>query len=126
MNTATSTEPFKVCPVCGHVWPTRDTFLSDPDLVVKGYQANFDSLNDGLFIFLHSKPDCETGLALEVRAFIQLYKGPVFHERMTGRPACPGYCLHEKELRPCYNLCECAGNRLLLQLIRGWPKEKRS
>lgn len=123
MSAFASGEPFKSCTLCGRTWASRNAFLSDPMLVVKGYQADFESLENGLFIFLHARKNCETGLAMDVRSFMDLYNGPAFSERMTGTDVCPGYCLNEDEMRPCVNACECAPIRSILQIVREWPKE---
>ncbi len=38
---------FKVCPMCHANWETREVFLSDPDVVLVGYQALFEDLQAG-------------------------------------------------------------------------------
>lgn len=112
-------EPFKLCTCCGVVWPTRDDFLSDPEVELIGYQAHFTELKAGLLLFNHS---CHTTLAIEVEEVLDLYKGPVFRERATGGPNCLGYCQHRSELRPCPVQCECAFVREILQVVRQWEK----
>ena len=113
--------PFKRCTFCGTVWRTRDDFLSDPDVVLIGYQAHFEDLKAGLLLFNHS---CHTTLAIKVECFQDLYNGPIFRQRAMGGPDCLGYCLRRSELRPCPVHCECAYVREILQTVRNWSKRK--
>jgi len=118
-------ECFKQCNVCGFVWPTRNSMLSDANMHIVGYQVNFIELLAGLFLFNHS---CGGTLAFEASWFEDLYDGPVFAEPLTGTDECPEYCLLKEELRPCPALCECAFVREIIQIIKNWPKaeEQRS
>jgi hypothetical protein len=61
-------------------------------------------------------------LAIRAGAFEDLYNGPVFKKRVTGSEECPEYCLHEDELLPCPNQCECAYVREVIQIVKNWPK----
>jgi hypothetical protein len=125
MDKEQNKEPFKVCSLCGHVWPSRGDFLSDPDIVLDGYQADFDVLLEGFFIFIHDLPACRTALAVDVGPLRDLYEGQVFPERKTDTVDCPRFCFDPQEVSSCPNACECAHVRELLQIIREWPKEKR-
>ena len=49
--------------------------------------------------------------------FMDMYDGPVFDEKLTGKPECPGYCLNKSELRRCPAKCECAFIREILEKI---------
>jgi hypothetical protein len=112
--------PFKTCSCCGRVWATRAAFMADPATVPIGYQAFFEELELGLFLFNHAA--CGTTMALQAGVFADLREGPVFVERLTGSGPCEGYCLQRNELRPCPNHCECAWVRDVLQTVRRWPK----
>lgn len=112
---------FKKCTLCGYRWQSRSDFLEDPSTVMIGYQVNFEHLNLGLLLFNHL--ECGTTLGIPAGNFKDLYNGPVYSERMTGTEACPEYCLHENQLRPCPNQCECAYVREILQTIQRWPKK---
>ncbi|MFO7748984.1 MAG: hypothetical protein R6V54_02700 [Desulfobacteraceae bacterium] len=116
---------FKRCNNCGTEWKTRKAFLNDKDLVITGYQAHFEELTLGLFLFNHN---CKTTLAIAAGEFQDLYRGPVFAERLTDSDQCPGYCLDQDELEPCPNHCECAYIREIIQLIknRTWTTERCS
>lgn len=105
---------FKKCPGCGHEWKKREDLLKDKDLKLNGYEANFDSLHLGLFVFRHN---CGSTFSLNVEGFGDLYKGPVYSERKTGSPECFGYCKKKDELKLCPAKCECAWVRELIQVI---------
>lgn len=73
---------YKECPVCGHMWCSRDELLEDPDIELVGYQASLRMLSEGLFLFNHL---CKGAtLALPAGDFSDLYNGPIFKERLTG------------------------------------------
>jgi len=115
-------EGFKRCSVCGFLWPTRASLLSDVNVQIIGYRAHFEQLLTGLFLFNHS---CGNTIALEASHFQDLYEGPVFAEPLTGSDACPGYCLYENELLPCPAECECAYVREIIQVVKNWPEAER-
>ena len=110
---------FKKCPNCGFEWSSRRDFLDDPTLEIIGYQANFEELAAGIFLFNHS---CHGTLAIPSGRFEDLYQGPIFARRAEDSEECPGYCLQEEELEPCPVECECAYVREIIQTIRHWPK----
>ena len=110
---------FKRCTSCSTAWRTREAFLSDPDVELVGYQAQFEDLKAGLLLFNHV---CQTTLAIEAVCFRDLYSGPVFLEHAANRDGCPRYCQHEGDLRPCPVHCECAYVREILQIVRNWKK----
>jgi hypothetical protein len=114
---------FKKCNNCGFEWLTRDQWLQDPDLKLIGYQVNYKSLKMGILLFNHT---CRTTLALQALDFEDLYTGQIFIDRATDGDGCPGYCLHQHDLRPCPSKCECAYIRHILQLIRNWPKDRNN
>jgi hypothetical protein len=107
---------FKICPHCGKMWLNRAEFLEDLGLEVIGYQADFEAIECGLFLFNHH--DCKTTLAVPAGKFKDLHNAPFFSERKTGSEACPGYCLNQHELEPCPAECACAWVRDVLQTIR--------
>jgi hypothetical protein len=117
LKTAT---PFKKCTSCGHLWQLRQDFLDDPATVMVGYQVNFDQLQLGLILFNHLK--CGTTLAIPAGEFKDLYNGPIYSGRLTGTEQCHEHCLHENDLEPCPEKCECAYVRDILQIVRRWPK----
>ena len=111
---------FKKCPDCGQEWQTREDFLFDKEIVIKGYQANFENLKLRLFLFDHLK--CMTTMAIKAGEFRDVYDGPVFQKRMTSTSECPGYCLRSQELSRCQVECECAWVREVLNIIVHWQK----
>jgi len=44
---------FKRCSMCTEKWHSRNDFLSDSDLTFRGYTANLDNLELGIFLFDH-------------------------------------------------------------------------
>jgi|MTBAKMStandDraft_1061839.scaffolds.fasta_scaffold02877_5 hypothetical protein len=112
--------PYKQCKRCRKTWRDSSEFLSDPELRFHAYQASFEELETGLFLFEHS---CKTTLSIQAGEFSHLYQGPVFKERATGTEECPGFCGKAGNLEPCTVECECAYIREVMQIIRYWPKD---
>ena len=110
--------PFKTCPHCFQIWPTRDDFISDSQLELNGYKADFEKLEYGLFFFTHQKSGCHSTMAIEVVDFKDLYSGEIYTERKTGSEECPRYCLDKEQLDRCDAICECAFVREIIQIIR--------
>jgi len=94
---------------------TRQEFISDQNIEIIGYQANFRKLRAGLLYFNHS---CKSTLAISADLFADLYTGPIFEERKTGIDSCPGHCLHKKALDHCPAECECAYVREIIQILK--------
>lgn len=113
---------FKQCTKCARQWQNQEEFLADPDLSLLGLQVCFDDLLEGLILFNHS---CKTTFSVEVSRFENLYQGPVYQERLSGGEHCAGYCLNERELKPCPAKCSCAFVREILQKIKHFPKGTR-
>ena len=113
---------FKKCS-CGHGWDSRDEFMADPLIEVVGYQVDFEDLKEGLFLFNHLNSSCRTTISVSAKHFFDLYKGPIFPDRLVGGANCPGYCLRRGELRPCPAKCECAFVREILKTVSEWPKK---
>jgi len=106
---------FKICPNCGTDWETRSDFIYDPEIEIIGYQVHFNDLEKGFFLFNHS---CKGTMSIQVDAFSDMYRGPIFQERLTGTDQCSGYCLHESNLKPCPEKCECSYVREIIQLLK--------
>lgn len=114
---------FKSCSCCGEEWCSQDSFVSDHDLRLDGYMADFECLELGLLLFTHMEDDCRSTLALHVEDFMNLYDGPVYPDRKTGGPDCPGYCRDRTNLERCNARCECAYVRELIQLLKSKNSE---
>ena len=112
---------FHKCSCCDYIWQSLDSFLNDDSKELIGYQVNFKELQLGWFLFNHS---CGTTFAVQVKHFLQLYDGPVFKERLTGKEQCSTYCLNKNELRSCPAKCECAYVREIMQIIKSYNKQK--
>ncbi len=116
-----SNQIFKECPLCSRIWVFREDFLKDPSIKLKGYKADFENLEMGLFFFNHNSKLCKTTLTIETGQFIDLYHGRIYPDRKTGEDECQGYCLHINELKQCPLNCECAYIREIIQLIGNDP-----
>ena len=110
---------FKHCKPCRFKWGDLNDFLGDPEIEIIGYQANFDNLSAGTFLFNHS---CGATLAIHVRDFNDLHQGPIFKERAFRSDECPEYCLYQDQLDKCLARCECAFVRNIIDIIKKWPK----
>ena len=111
---------FKNCNVCCVTWKDRDSFLSDPDLEIIGYEINFLYVFDGLFLFNHL---CGTTLSVKVSIFEDLYDGPKYKKILTKSKKCPDHCLDQNELSPCSEECKYAYTREIIQVIKNRRKE---
>lgn len=112
---------FRTC-TCGKTWSSRDEFLSDPKIKIIGYQVNFEHLKEGFFLFNHMEKDCLTTMGLPAGLFLDLYRGAIFQDRLTGSFQCAGQCLHERDLSPCPEKCECAFVREVVDMVVHWKK----
>ena len=108
---------FKRCPMCGKLWPDRDSFLDDPTLELNGYAADFDMLEEGLFYFTHEVPSCRSTLVLLAGLFFDLYSGERFGKGRRDGDDCSGFCLEQKNLERCAAFCEFAFVREVIQII---------
>ncbi len=115
---------FKKCTFCSYQWQTRNDFLEDASTDLIGYQVNFDNLILGFFLFNHLT--CGTTMGIAAGLFSDLHEGPVYKERLTETEQCPEYCLHENQLEPCPQKCECAYVREIIQTVRQWPKSGKN
>ncbi len=113
---------FKTCSQCKKEWISREDFLGDPEVVAIGYQANFEWLKSGFFLFNHTRKNCRTTVSVPAEVFFDLFEGPLFERKTVSPPACPGYCLHKEEMRSCPTQCECNFVRDILQTIIKWAK----
>lgn len=122
MNPSPETSPaiFKRCNCCLHLWPLRGDLLADPQVEIIGYQADFESLGHGLFLFNHLL--CGTTMAIQTQTMIDLYHGPIHQGQLANTPQCAGLCLKRENLQACPAACACAHFREIIQIIKHWPK----
>lgn len=109
--------------MCQTRWPDRENFLADPALDMIGYQADIESLENGLFLFNHLAENCKSTIAVRVHQFRDLYAGPVHQKCLIGTEDCEGMCLHRENLQPCQAECECRYVRDLVQIVKNWKKK---
>ncbi len=107
-------DSFKVCSNCTARWLCRNDFLTDANVTLTGYLANFNNPENGHFEFEHQ---CGAKILLNVSDLSDLYGGPILEGCKTGSEECPGLCLHRNDLSPCPVACECAYVREILQLF---------
>ena len=96
-------------------------FLEDAKIRIIGYQPSFKDFAKGYIFFLCQ---CDTTLGLKIHEFDNLYKGPLYTERLTGTEGCPGHCLDKVENLEDYP-AGCSGSyvRNILQIIKKWDKK---
>ena len=95
-----------------------DNFVSDCEIELNGYKADFEKLEYGIFFFTHHKKECFSTMAIEAGNFFSLYDGPIHTERKTGTEECPSYCKDINQLNRCDAFCECAFVREVINIIR--------
>lgn len=117
-----SEQIFTECPNCHETWSTQEEFITDEQLEITGYEADFDGLERGRFLFTHRRQSCQSTLTVRVMDFVNLYRGEIFPERKTKSSQCPLYCIDSTQLNRCTVVCECAYVREIIQMI----KEKRT
>ncbi len=111
---------FKKCPMCEHIWADRIELMSDPNVIITGYMANFEVLDLGIFVFNHTT--CNGTFSVKGKYFMDLYEGEIYDSCKIGSDECLGYCLDHNVLKPCSAECECAYVREVIQIIKQWPK----
>ena len=121
MKSDSDKKHFKECPNCNHSWLSRDKFLSDPAIRLVGYQAHFQDLDGGLFLFNHLS--CKSTISVNSGEFRDLYNGPVYSKNMMGDEKCPEYCLFKFKLEPCPEECEGVFVREIIQIVKDWKKD---
>ena len=114
---------FLQCSSCQKIWDTREDFLSDPFVKIKGYQVHFKKLTAGFFLFNHEKEDCRTTISVGVEKFYDMYQGPLFEEKQTKDIECVGNCLRPNEMNSCPNRCECVFVRAMMKTLASYSKK---
>lgn len=110
--------PIKTCAMCSTDWPDLESFVTDPQLQIVGYQARFDRPNEGIVLVTHMRPGCRTTLGITVEQLRTLYSGPEHTRRMTGAAECKGLCLENGCLEDCEAPCQMAWVRRIIQFMR--------
>ena len=118
-----ATNMFKKCTSCGHIWENREDFLADPDIKIIGYEASFEHIKHGLFLFNHV---CKTTLAIEVINFDDLYTGPVYDMSLAGTDECSDFCHDMNKLEACSAQCKYVYVREIIQIIKNWSNTEQN
>jgi len=115
---------FKLCPCCNKLWASQIQFISDVNLEIIGYKADFEKLEYGMFFFNHKASECNSTLTINAGQFFNLYEGPVYKERLAGTKQCSGLCINKDNLDQCNNQCECAFVREVINIIKKQHEKK--
>ena len=107
---------FKICPKCSSKWMTVQEFLSDINIELAGYQANFEHAQLGLFLFNHRKASCHTTIVVRASFFQEYFERQVSFDgfRIEG-PNCPKHCEHENVFLKCSKV-SCSGHSVRVML----------
>ena len=109
---------FKSCPMCKKDWSSRNCFMDDPEVNFNGYQANFGTVEHGLFFFTHENERCGSTMALKAELFLSLFNGERYKDNKQLSDECPEKCLDWQELSRCPAHCEFAFVREVSQIIK--------
>lgn len=118
---------FKVCPKCGRRWASRTELLSDPQIILLGYQPGANGFRSGIFLFLHLS--CETSLALELPDLEAISRVPLLAESQCTHnipipPQVPCLARRDGLPFPAACVCECVSD--ILSRVRSWRKATMS
>lgn len=109
---------FKVCSACAHRWAQLEDWMQDENLYLNGYQASFDDVHEGLFLFTHTVEGCGTTLAIPAGKFRALYDGPAHPGSLAFTEKCNNHCVHEDDFESCNNECRMKWIRDILQILK--------
>lgn len=91
--------------------------MGDPSICLVGLQASSIETEAGYYLFNHilDENHCNTTLAVEVEAFLSLYKGPMFTDIKFKSPLCEAHCTRVEDLSKCPVECKNAVAREIMQ-----------
>ncbi len=111
-------EPFKTCSTCEAVWIDRADFMGNQNIVLLGYQSNFEDIDSGMILFNHVIDICGSTIAVPVAEFTDLYTGKKYSEALTGTDECEKRCVEKLDLERCNSKCKYAFVREILQILK--------
>ena len=111
---------FYQCNSCETIWYNRQEFLSDPEVVLIGYQVHFKKWKTGFLIFNHLHPSCQTTFSISLNEFSDLLDEEIFTSIDMTR--CPGFCLRKSDIDSCAGGCECFFVKRIMDIINSRPK----
>lgn len=109
---------FKKCPYCGTDWVDFVAFLNDKDLVVTGYHANPDKVEDGVVLVAHDCDTCGGTIGVRVKKLADVYDVTRFDKSLYGTDVCEDHCPNYTDLEACDNECSMRWVRDVIQLVR--------
>ena len=111
---------FYQCSSCGAIWYNRHELLSDPEVVLIGYQVHFKKWKTGFLIFNHLQSNCQTTFSISLNEFSDLLNKEIFVD--INRTGCPGFCLRGSDIGSCAGGCECSFVKEIMEIINSYPK----
>jgi hypothetical protein len=105
---------YRECQQCGMTWESREELVRDSAIEVAAYHNAMARPEASLILLRHTHGECGGTFTVQVGDFRHYYRGVQYAGRLTGTPACSGYCLQEHELRPCDAQCELHWARVVL------------
>ncbi len=108
------------CPTCRYEWKTRDQFITDPAITLIGFQADFDTFGENLYLFNHNsnKNRCDTTFSVYVSKFLDMYTGPIYDDLKFGSEECSGRCAKVDDMQKCNAPCKnVVAREIMLTLI---------
>ncbi len=117
---------FKMCTKCRTEWKSRDEFLNSYDIELLGYQADCDQVTEGILLFNHNVPGCESSFGIKMRYFIDLYPGKIASGKKDSAGACRKICLNISESARCEANCDQHFVAEIASIIRNWKRPARA
>lgn len=113
---------FRKCTGCNELWGDRGEFLSDPMISFLGYQATFDNMGMGYFLFNHLERKCLTTIAIPTDMFLDLCV-PGKHDVDLPIEKCHENCTHHGDFKACTRQCQYGCLKEIIQNIKKWKKQ---
>ncbi len=103
MDTPGAKASFKSCS-CRVGWPTREAFVSDPDILPIG-MTFLPHENSRRVYYFFNHASCRTTLAVDSDRFADLIEEPIPQNIMAGEKECKNHCTRLEDLEKCSTEC---------------------
>jgi hypothetical protein len=117
---------FRSCGMCRKQWPTRQDFISDPELRLLGLQAVPDFPDANLLVFEH---ECGTSVSVLASRLRDLVPDAEADDPslplLQGTESCSGFCNRLESLEACDRRCRNARDRRLTLWLADRPGKRR-
>jgi hypothetical protein len=115
MSAESPARPFQVCGSCQNVWPTWESFVTDPAVRLLGLQSVINRQDINLLVFEHS---CGSSISIFSRRLHHILPeangAPV---RLLGTDQCRGHCVKVDDFEACDAPCANARDRTLVRFL---------